>query len=384
MRPIQFLWACALALAAPGVGAQFEDAEVRLHPDFSYAHGAHPGPFVLEITGTWPDDCHPGEQKPVIRAWDGENLLVEFEIIVVHVTCNDFPTPYRVLVDLSDAGERFPRRVNLTVRYGEALLERRLTTNCALCDPPPPPGRPTWPDPGLYAGRGLDLQGLLIARQNEWVAVYPLTYDEGGASEWLFAAHRVHGNVLFADLHRLSGGQCLGCPPAGATPGLEVIGKLTLLMDSSGQLHLKLDDDLFLPFELLDFAYGELPGTDPPIPDLSGRWALARSDTGPFPNGSIPPADALPAVFDVEFSELAGAAPAVARFKVSDLQGDEVTTLRCQWGEQLDCLLLNPGFDDLEHAYRVELASPVRLRLTDTGPILAVGVAATGELVRVD
>ena len=41
--------------------------------------------------GEWPTDCHPGEQKSVIREYTGDSALIEFEIIVEHVTCNERP-----------------------------------------------------------------------------------------------------------------------------------------------------------------------------------------------------------------------------------------------------------------------------------------------------
>ena len=77
--------------------ADFSDSSIQLHPVFPAD-----GPFILEINGNWPSDCHPGEQRPVIKAFDGDSVLIEFEFIVIHVTCNDTVTPYRVLVDMSE------------------------------------------------------------------------------------------------------------------------------------------------------------------------------------------------------------------------------------------------------------------------------------------
>lgn len=369
--------------------ASFDQSEVRTHPGAGYAgNTAYKGPFVLEIVGTWPDDCHPGEQKPVIREYDGASLLVEFDIIVEHITCNDFPTPYRVLVDLSDVAQRFPDALDLTVRFGETEWRGslQLRINCALlqpCEAAPA----TWPESGLYDTRTLPMQGLVLARQAEWLAAYPLTYDDTGSSEWLFAANRVHQNVMFSTLFEATGGDCLGCPSNGETPVLGAVGKLTLFTETQGRSHLKLNDGLFIPYDALAFGYGLLPGVDVPIPDLSGRWALARSDTGPFENGSIPPLEVLPGVVDVTFAGIAEdgeSFPLQAQFTVTDLEGNDVTMMRCLWDEVLDCLLFNPDFAEGDHAFRVETVSPTRLRLTDTGPILAIGVPATGELVRVD
>ena len=99
------------------------------------------GPFVIEISGNWPSDCHPGEQRPVIQAYDGNSVVIEFEIIIVHVTCNDVATPYRVLVDMSDvvgtvAGS-FPD-LQITVRFGGAEFSDVVALDCG-------PVIPCWP-----------------------------------------------------------------------------------------------------------------------------------------------------------------------------------------------------------------------------------------------
>ena len=86
-----------LTLLATDVAADFSSSQLELHPRYP-----GDGLFIIEVSGTWPSDCHPGEQKPVVESFDGQAVTVVFEIIVVHVTCNDFDTPYRVLVDMSE------------------------------------------------------------------------------------------------------------------------------------------------------------------------------------------------------------------------------------------------------------------------------------------
>ena len=86
-------------------------------------------PFILDFRGEWPDDCHPGEQKPVISGYTGDTVLIEFEIIVEHPVCNDLPTPYRVLVDMSDVVEDVPGDfpfIEVTMRYGDDEFVRVL------------------------------------------------------------------------------------------------------------------------------------------------------------------------------------------------------------------------------------------------------------------
>lgn len=98
------------------VWADFSNTKVRHHPLYLTANE----PYVIDIRGEWSTDCHPGEQKPVISEYTGDSVLIEFETIVEHVTCNDVVTPYRVLVDMSDVidtvvGE-FPG-VEVTIRF---------------------------------------------------------------------------------------------------------------------------------------------------------------------------------------------------------------------------------------------------------------------------
>lgn len=367
--------------------ADFSNAEVRLHPTF-------PGenPSVLEITGTWPNDCHPGEQHPVVRSWDGESLVIEIEIVVIHVTCNDRPTPYRVLVDLSEAVQNIPPTENdlsLTVRYGEAELSKWLLLSCALCDPPEPPVPATLPDSGLYFTEALDKQGLILARQRDWLAAYPLTYDAAGGSEWLFAVGQIHEDAFFGTLYELTGGQCLGCPPPPAEPQLDAIGRLTLLMDSRGLVQMKVNDGSFVPYSLLDFGFGAVKLDDAWVANLAGRWALAVSDPGAV-GASSAPADALPGVVDIELIGVAkpdfpgGDQALHVDYRVLDLHGEVVTSLRCEWADGMQCSMPIPGFTDDLHSYAVDALSPVRLRLEDATPYAAPGAPASGELVRID
>ncbi|MGH6820707.1 MAG: hypothetical protein ACREDU_07585, partial [Methylocella sp.] len=86
-----------LTLLPWSVSADFSHSQAVMHPQFPGT-----GPFIIEIRGTWPTDCHPGEQKPVVESFDGHRVEIEFETIVVHITCNTRETEFRVLVDLSD------------------------------------------------------------------------------------------------------------------------------------------------------------------------------------------------------------------------------------------------------------------------------------------
>ena len=151
--------------------ADFSETKIWHHPFYIVDNE----PFLIDLRGEWPSDCHPGEQKPVISEYTGDSVLIEFETIVEHVTCNDVVTPYRVLVDMSDVIDTVEgdfRVLDITVRYDGAELEKQLDKNCTLCDPPPPP-YDIKPEAGLYYSDGLEKQGLIIARQNDrmgWLA----------------------------------------------------------------------------------------------------------------------------------------------------------------------------------------------------------------------
>ena len=63
-----------LALLSSALWADFSRSHATLHPRYPGT-----GPFIIEISGTWPSDCHPGEQKPLVESFAGrtvrENML---------------------------------------------------------------------------------------------------------------------------------------------------------------------------------------------------------------------------------------------------------------------------------------------------------------------
>jgi hypothetical protein len=155
MKNSSLAWLLLLCCAV--VKADFEGSELVLHPAYPRS-----GPFILEVVGTWPTDCHPGEQKPVIDSYDAESVAITFEIIVVHVTCNATPTPYRVLVDMSRlAGTFTGSLLQVRLEFGGTVEDRvvRLVCNPATEPESCPGGRPVrrsvQPDSGLYFAAGL-------------------------------------------------------------------------------------------------------------------------------------------------------------------------------------------------------------------------------------
>jgi hypothetical protein len=56
-----------LLLGANTSWADFSNAEFTYHPLVLEANE----PFVIDVKGEWPTDCHPGEQRPVISEYTG-------------------------------------------------------------------------------------------------------------------------------------------------------------------------------------------------------------------------------------------------------------------------------------------------------------------------
>lgn len=385
--------------------ADFSNTKMWFHPLY-----IEDEPFILDFRGEWPDDCHPGEQKPVITEYTGDSVLIEFETIVEHVTCNDVPTTYRVLVDMSDVLDDVPGSfpfIDVTMRYGDAEFVITLEKFCGLrCDPPPPP-RDIKPEPGLYGSDGLEKQGILLARQNDRMGVYPLVYDETGNSQWLFGGGGIVEDVYFTRLKELSGGQCLGCPPPDDAPAMDVVGKLTMLMDSQGVIQVKVNDGLFTEYTPTEFGYGEFwvtggnPMTGTLIPNLTGRWAFSDNDSL-WSLTTPSPTSVLPLVFDVvpdEASnqqtarkdknglsrpELSPAPPASVSYSVFSIEGDLAAEMVCGYRGEMICDLKNPDFTDFDHWYEIRMLSLERMIMTNMAePGEGEGVGA-GIAVRID
>lgn len=376
--------------------ADFSNTQARLHPLFVGTNE----PFIVDLRGEWPTDCHPGEQKPVISEYTGDTALIEFETIVEHVTCNNVVTPYRVLVDMSDvigSVEGEFRFVDIIVRFGGDELEVEVPHPCIfLCSPVPLP----WdvkPEAGLYFNEELDKQGLILARQNQRMGVYPLIYDQSGSSEWLFGGGGIVEDTFFTGLFELTGGQCLGCLPPSESPQMNSVGKLTMLMDSEGLIQVKVNDGLFKPYQPIVFGYGEFEIVDADdetpvkIPDLSGRWAFSKNNSHFHGEGPISPTSTLPLVFDVTLSSnFNPPVPVVTPppresvlYSLLNMEGEQVAEMLCAYSGEMVCDLKTPGMNNFDDWYSVNLLSPERMVMTDMAPIEG-SAAGTGTAVRID
>ena len=382
-----------LALIQSTVLADFSRSQAALHPRLPAA-----GPFIIEIGGTWPTDCHPGEQKPVVAAWDGQSVRIEFEIIVVHVTCNDVETPYRVLVDMSEAVrtlEPLGDTLDLQVDYQGATWQQSLPLVCPPGDDcTADHGASQGPDPGLYHAPDLQNQGLLVARQNDATAIYPLVYDKSGLSRWVFAGNLMREDAFFAEILQFSGGDCLGCEPTGDVPDMIGLGYLTALADGPGVLQVKVNGGPFTEYSSVVYGYRTFavgPTGAQTLIDLDGRWAIRENRGTDPPLGDL--TELLPGVFDVELEGIVTADAGIQQdgevsYRVADPTGEPLGQLVCKGETALDgvtglCAFIDPT-DAAEPLFLFYQLGPDRLAIEYGRPLIDIGVPPGGQAVRLD
>lgn len=382
-----------LALVQSTALADFSHSQATLHPRLPGA-----GPFIIEIGGTWPTDCHPGEQKPVVAAWDGQTVRIEFEIIVVHVTCNDVDTPYRALVDMSAAIRTLEPRgdtLYLQVDYQGATWKQSVPLVCPSGeDCTVDNGVAQAADPGLYQAPNLHNQGLLVARQNAATAIYPLVYDETGLSRWVFAGNLMQEDAFFSEILQFSGGDCFSCEPTGAIPDMTRIGYLTVLADRPGALQVKVNDGLFTEYLSVVYGYQTFavgPSGAQTLIDLEGRWAIRENHGTDPPLGDL--TTILPGVFDVELERIVTADIDIQQdgevgYLVADPTGEPLGQLVCKGQTALDgvtplCDFIDPT-DAAEPLFLFYQLGPYRLAIEYGRPLIDIGVPPGGQAVRLD
>jgi len=382
-----------LALLSSSVLADFSRSQVVLHPQL-------PGtsPFIIEISGTWPTDCHPGEQKPVVESFDGHTVEIGFEIIVVHITCNTSDTSYRALVDMSEVirtSKPLGDLLDVQVSFQGDTLEQTLELVCPEDrDCTSLPGNQQRPEPGLYFTPGLAKQGLLVARQNAATAIFPLVYDESGKSEWLFTGNRMVEDSFFAEILRLNGGDCFGCEPTDTKPEMTPIGHLSVLVDRPGVLQVKVNDGLFTAYQSLVFGYNTFqvgPAGEQTLIDLEGRWGISENRGTNPPLGDL--TEFFPGAFDIEFENIVpvdNAVPFVGQvsYLVTTLTGETLGQLVCKGQTGFDgstnvCEFIDPT-DAAEPLFLFYQDGPSNLSIEFGRPLIAVGIAPGGKAVRLD
>lgn len=296
-------------LAAGSVLAQIDVFNsTRTHPDPLQQDQ----PIVLELSGQWSDSCVPGFAVTSVAP---DRVIVEDVRDRSNLVCATVITPYRLVLNtrgLTDDDWRWADEVEFVVRYADTSETFSETTSGDT----PEPDRII--SPGLYRASALANQGLVATRQDDNVLFYPLLYDAEGDSRWFFASGQQTGNVIFADLLALSGGQCLDCPPPSTPPDIESAGTLTaLLREQESGLDLQLNDGPFIAYEPLLYGYRQFHlGPGVVIPDLSGQWAYR--ETLDDPNAVVCPDDLVGETFSL----------ALRRFRPSDQSGDEDAVLQ--------------------------------------------------------
>jgi hypothetical protein len=199
---------------------------------------------------------------------------------------------------------------------------------------------------------------------------------------------------FFADVLRLSGGDCFGCEPTGATPKMESIGHLSVLADRPGVLQVKVNDGLFLEYQSLVFGYPTFqlgPAGEQTLVDLEGRWGISENRGTNPPLGDL--TEFFPGAFDIEREEMVtnddGILPAgELSYLVTSLGGETLGQLVCKGqsgpdGRSSLCEFIDPS-DAAEPLFLFYQQGPSRLAIEYGRPVIAVGVPPGGQAVRLD
>ncbi len=382
-----------LVLLTSSIFADFSRSQPTLHPRLPGT-----GPFIIEISGTWPNDCHPGEQKPVVESFDGRTVEIDFEIIIVHITCNSIDTEYRVLVDMSEV-VRTTKPIGdllaIQVSFQGSILEQTLQLTCPEeggCTSLP--GDQQRPEQGLYNDPSLLKQGLLVARQRGAMGIFPLVYNKLGRSEWVFGGNHMVENTFFTEILRPSGGDCIGCEPTGTEPEITKIGHLSVLVDSPGMLQVKINDGLFTEYHGSVFGYRTFkvgPTGEQSIIDLEGRWGISENRGTNPPLGDL--TEFFPGAFDIVLEDIVTANSEIlpdgqVSYLVSSLTGGTFGQLVCKGQTGLNgvtnvCEFIDPT-DAAEPLFLFYQDGPSSLSIEYGRPLVAVGVAPGGKAVRLD
>lgn len=379
---ISFLLFCSPLIA------DFSDSEISLHPTYPGSR-----PFLISISGTWPTDCHPGEQLPLVNSFDGYTVEIKFEIKVVHVTCNELATPYRSLVDMSGVLDtQPPLSPTLLVRadYDGAVLEQSFSLECPE-DDCSESGK-LLPERGLYYTPARAKEGLLLARQNQTIVIYPLVYDEAGNAVWLFGAASAADGTFFSPLTRWLGGDCFDCEPTGADAQPTGAGYISVFIERPDTIWVKINERPFSVYHKLVYGYEVFDRDERrPLADLEGRWALSENYGTDPPLGDL--SEILPPTFDVALQRIDGPdiSPADLTsvvYLVKSVTGQELGQLVCELRptspEYSDgCSFIDPT-DQAEPLLLFYSEGPSTLSIEYGRPLPAIGAPPSGKAIRLD
>lgn len=390
VKQFQGLPAMLCLLSLP-VAADFSHSAVSLHPTYPGAN-----PFIISISGIWPTDCHPGEQLPVVRSFDGHTVEIEFEIIVVHVTCNETETPYRSLVDMYEIVDISPplnQTLRIHVTFDGAKLEQSLDLVCPDGeDCSNYAGSAVLPERGLYFTTARAREGLLVARQNQTTVLYPLVYNEAGNAQWLFGAAQSVDATFFAPLTRWHGGDCFDCEPSGAQAQPTNAGHISALVAGPDSIWVQLNERPFSEYHKLVYGYEVfVPGGEGHSTDLSGRWALRENHGTDPPLGDL--SEILPPAFEIALDyivESDGDSPTLTSvvYLVTSITGQELGQLVCELrsvsGGNSDSCSFIDSTDEAEPLLLFYPKGPSNLSIVYGRPLPAIGTPPGGTAIRLD
>jgi hypothetical protein len=380
-----FSWSCS------PIAADFSQSVASLHPAYPGS-----GPFLISISGTWPTDCHPGEQFPFVSSFDGHTVEIEFEIRVVHVTCNQAETPYRSLVSMYQIlNKTKPLGQTLRVRadFDGLFLDQSLELLCPDGeDCSEGSGGQLRPERGLYTTPGRSREGLLITRQNDTAVLYPLVYNDTGIAEWLFSAAVLADGTFFADLTRWHGGDCFDCEPVDdrARPGSA--GHISVYTERPDTIWVQYNDRPFAEYRKLVYGYEVFARPEgSPLTDLTGRWALSENHGTDPPLGDL--SDILPPAFDVALDKATGTrehsdALEQVVYLVTSVTGRELGQLVCEWQSMSFearevCSFIDPT-DQAEPLLLFYPRGPSTVTIEYGRSLPAIGTPPGGTAVRLD
>jgi len=373
--------------------ADFSNSSIQLHPVYPADES-----FILEISGDWPSDCHPGEQLPVIRAFDENSVTIEFDIVIVHVTCNEVVTPYRVLVDMSSVVRTdivFDDSLDVVVGFDELKLEQTVSLVCNQgVDCTQSPQGQQKPVAGLYHAPELNNQGILLARQKTGMGVFPLSYNESGASEWLISGGHMLEDSFFGKIYRWNGGDCFDCEATGTTPEKTSLGYLSVLVDGPGVLQVKLNDGLFREYQSLVYGYLVFrvgPHGEQTLIDLEGRWGISENRGTHPPLGDL--TEFFPGAFDVFLEDIVTADSPIQQdgqvsYLVSTPIGETLGQLVCKGqtgddGNTNICEFIDPT-DAAEPLFLFYQDGPSNLSIEYGRALDSTEIAPGGKALRMD
>ena len=290
-------------------------------------------------------------------------------------------------------GISFGDSLDVLVNVDGTILEHTLDLLCPAGEECPVlPGDQELPRPGLYSGSA-ENGGLLLARQDNSMGIFPLVYDDSGKAGWFFGGNQVAGDSFFAEIFTYSNGDCFGCEPTGTTPELISMGFITALFDRPGVIQVKVNDGLFTQYETTIYGYHSFqvgPDGEQKLIDIEGRWGIVENHGTDQPLGDI--TAFFPGAFDIVFENYTPADEAVPtlgqlQYLVTTLTGEPLGQLVCRGQTSADgssaCEFIDPT-DAAEPLFMFSQQGPSVLSMEYSRVYIDVGDAPGGRAARLE